>query len=217
MQRNWVIEPHFPDKDSLVIEIPPFTDDSPYSNYLNNNVVFTDSSRKKRKYYKISLEDYSKNTEIERNKGHFFVSGSTTFLKIRFGNGKYDKNSQDNNNEAISSQFTNDFNAGLILGYKFQPKLRKPISFGVNIGLNYTHINITPEDSNNFLNSNTSAAGISPSIGVSLEINKFIIAPFLGMDILPGELSNYWVYNGRIWLGLGLGYKVFQATGKDGN
>lgn len=139
----------------------------------------------------------------------FVTSAVTIPIKIRPGDG------ESGDDKKRYFDFEGNVNIGLTAG------LRDRISKNGRSYLNYIggisigSTKITPETVSTELNSETNASILTPFVGVIYEYNDFQIGAFLGWDHIGGKIGKSWIYQGKGWLGVGLGYSIF--TTKDEN
>ena len=167
-------------------------------------------------YFYIKQADYkAKCTRLER-RGTFTVSASTTLLKIRPGlkDKKYRKLTKDSVN--IFSDIANDFNVGIMAGWKFQPYRKLELSHSLLAGVGFSAIGLDSENTNGFLKTSIDQGSLCLSLAYVLEYNKFQVSITTGLDIVTGEAGRYWIYRNRPWVGIGFGYSIFRAQGKSG-
>jgi len=101
---------------------------------------------------------------------------------------------------------------GVNAGYEFQfPSVSKQ-SLGVLLGVGISAVNITPETVNNYIDKNITTGAFTPSLGLVYSYESFQVGLFSGLDIIPGELGQNWDYKNKPWLGVGLGFTIFQKN-----
>lgn len=191
-----------------IIQIAKFTSGSDKA--IAQNLLTYQDSTGKNIYLKISIDDYKAYAERLKPKGHFIVGASTTLIKIRPGN-------KEEGDGKIYSEFGNDFNIGLTVGYKFNPNRHHDLSVSGVLGLAFSSIKVTPQTTRNYITTESVQSSLTPSLGLLFEYNKFQFAAFTGIDVMFGEISHHWIYRNRPWLGIGFGYAIFQERGAPGN
>jgi|GEM_PF-3485147 hypothetical protein len=180
-----------------------------FANAAALNITFVESAPGVDIYFGIDAEDYLLYAEKLEHRGSFIVGASTTLIKIRPG-----KKSSDPNN-TIYSEFGNDFNIGFTAGLKLQPYRKVDFSGSIIAGFSFTNIKATPYTTKNFLTTEENEGCITVSLGLLFEIQKFQISTFTGLDIMPGQVGQNWIYRNRPWIGLGFGYQIFRAASND--
>ncbi|PCI02547.1 MAG: hypothetical protein COB81_05160 [Flavobacteriaceae bacterium] len=161
-------------------------------------------------FYKISKEQYEDSAERAIATKAFVVGASTSLLKIRFGNGK-------DGDDAIYSEFGNDFNLGITAGVRLSGFKMKDFSLSLVGGIGYTAIKVTPQTTNNFILTESTQSSITLNGGFIVEIEKFQFSLFMGIDTMSGEIGRNWIHRNRPWLGIGFGYEIFKPKEKEKN
>lgn len=209
IEENWEFTIVRVMSDYYIIQIPKFTDDSDQSK--NQNILtWEEPNTNQTIYFKLNKELYNDCCKRAPRKWGFVVAASTTLIKIRPGNNKEGE-------EKISSEFGNDFNIGATAGLRLIPWKDKDISLSLMGGLSFSSIKVTPESTRNYITAESSQACITFNGGIVLEIEKFQISCFTGIDCMSGEIGEHWIYRNRPWLGIGFGYQIFSQKGKASN
>lgn len=153
------------------------------------------------KYFIIDLDDFNKKTSEYYGANHSFTWGFSTLpIKLRFGG--MNRN----------FEFEKGFSLGINAGYDYQFKSRIKQSIDVLFGIGISTVAITPESVSNYIDKATTIGAFSPSLGVVYSYESFQIGLFSGYDFIPGELGKKWVFRNKPWLGLGLGFIIFQKN-----
>lgn len=153
------------------------------------------------KYFIIDLDDFNKKTSEYYGTNHSFTWGFSMLpIKLRFG-GK-------NRN----FEYEKGFSLGINAGYDYQFKSRIKQSIDVLFGIGISTVAISPESVSNYIDKSTTTGAFSPSLGIVYSYESFQIGVFSGYDIIPGELGKKWVFRNKPWLGLGLGFIIFQKN-----
>lgn len=173
------------------------------------NLAFVENSKGKPFYYKITSSQYNSDASRLEKKGTFTVGAATTLIKVRPGK----KEAKDGYN--IYSEFGNDFNIGVSAGWKFQPYRLMDLSHSIVVGLSFSSIKVTPYTTRGYIDSESTQACLTFSLGYVFEYNKFQFTPFLGLDVMSGEVGRNWIYKNRPWIGLGFGYQIFRSQGEN--
>lgn len=141
-----------------------------------------------------------------------FVTGAVTVpIKIRFGSDEKDSEG----NKIRQFDFSNDINVGLSAGGKIRLDGSKQRAFFNLIGgISLTSTAIDEDSTNNFVDTKTNASAITFSLGFIFEYDDFQIGIITGWDRLSRELGENWVYQGKNWVGLGLGYSIFSTKNR---
>lgn len=163
--------------------------------------------------YTIELKNREKisytNTAIE-------FGPITIPIKYRFGFGTDTKE--------VKEEFTTDLNLGIFAGYrfgKFRARYERGVGFKELAHLSCTIGGFLSASTTTLSKTNTNAGNtpittdstqsigtISPGVGVMGNMYGFNLGIFLGCDIGVGQESENWNYNGKPWLGIGIGYSL---------
>lgn len=151
------------------------------------------------KYFLIDLEDFNKKTSEYYGSSKSFVWGFSTLpIKIRFaGNNR-------------SFQYETEFNLGINVGFERHIKSRVKQSIALLGGVGFSAIDISSETANNYTGEPTTVSAFTPSLGLVYSYESFQLGLFTGLDIIPGEHRKSWNYTNKPWLGVGLGFTIFQ-------
>jgi hypothetical protein len=153
------------------------------------------------KYFLIDLADFNNKTSEYYGSNHSFVWGFSLLpIKLRFGDANRPFN------------YETGFSLGTNAGYEYQIKSRVKQSVGLLFGIGISTVGITPETVNNYIDKTTTVGALTPSLGLVYSYENFQIGVFSGYDIIPGELGKNWQYRNSPWLGLGLGFTIFQRN-----
>ncbi len=192
---------------NYIIQVSKFTSKTPIAD-AQNLKTYQDSN-KDNIYFKLSTTEYLAFAEELKRIGSFVVGASTTLIKIRPGNGEDGEN-------AIFSEFGNDFNIGVTAGWRINDWKRN-VSISLVGGIGFSSIKVTPQTTSDFIDSESTQSSISFSGGAIFEIQKFQISTFIGIDTMSGEIGKNWIYRNRPWIGLGFGYEIFKPKGDSDN
>lgn len=153
------------------------------------------------KYFLIDLEEFNKKTSEYNGSNHSVIWGFSTLpIKLRFSG------------ENRPFLYETGFSLGINAGYEYQFRSRTKQSIGFLLGIGVSTIAITPESVNNYVDESSTAGAFTPSLGIVYSFESFQIGLFTGYDIIPGPLGENWVYRNSPWLGLGLGFTIFQKN-----
>lgn len=192
--------------------------DNFYSTKTTINVKGKKSTIKEtKKYFFISDSDYSNATDkyVNNNPKWSFVTGAVTIpIKIRPSGDETDIDG----NKIRPFDFTGEVNVGLSFGLRIRLNPNGKGFIIPTAGLNLTSISVDPSTvKNDILTSKTNASSITPFIGVIGEYDNFQLSLLTGWDRLAGKTGENWVYQGKPWFGLGLGYNIFNTKNNSPN
>lgn len=126
-------------------------------------------------------------------------------LKVRFGSSKNTDGSRDR-----YFDFTSDVSLGLCGGLKISLK-RSPIyKINVLVGISGTSIPIDSLSTKGLVKTKTNIAALTPSFHIVFEIKEFQMGFSLGCDLLSSRIGDNWAYNGKPWVGFGIGYNLLS-------
>lgn len=162
--------------------------------------------------YTIKME----NREFKSYRKQGIEFGVVTIpFKYRFG---YTKN-----NIQVKQEFQADLNVGVFGGYKLGryrvryegTTLKDLANLSCTIG-GFLNLSTTTLDSISttlgkvpFKKEEKASIGVlAPGIGIMASIYNFQIGAFLGWDLGFGQYAKQWNFNGRPWLGFGIGYNL---------
>lgn len=144
-----------------------------------------------------------------------FASAAITVpIKIRFGDGSRESDLVDENGQRRRfSNFEGNVNIGATAGIRLRLDLKGRSFLSLIGGLSLGSTKVTEDTAD--VKNEIAAATLSPFSGILFEYDDFQVGTFLGWDHLDGVTGRTWVYQGKPWLGVGLGYKIF--SGKKSN
>jgi hypothetical protein len=162
-------------------------------------------------YYitKVEFDNYAKKF-IEEDPRYSFVTGAITVpIKIRPGGDLVDANGD----KVRPFDFTGDINIGLSVGLRIRLD-KKGMGFLIpSAGLNLTSVSIDESTvSDGIITSKTNASSLTPFVGFIGEYNSFQVALITGWDRLSGKTGENWIYQGKPWFGIGLGYNIYNTS-----
>ncbi len=196
--------------------------------YVVSVPIFTSSSRKdelNRKYVGLWAAEENGNRKDENvSKFYFFIANKdfqnvctpeipinsiviglpTIPTKLRFGNaGK--------TNDPRYFRFEGNLNLGLSVGWKHYYGSRKKYSHDLILGFTLSSIAVDSATTKGKINTSTSVSSFSPHLGFVMCINNFQLGIYSGIDFLNGETNTFWTYRNQPWLGIGIGFDLFNT------
>jgi hypothetical protein len=170
----------------------------------NNELYNYISKETNDRYFIMNLHDFNKKTSEFNGTNHSFIWGFSTLpIKLRF------------KNDNAPFQYETGFSLGVNAGYEFQFQSKNKQSIGFLLGVGISAVNITPETVNDYIDKSITTGAFTPSLALVYTYESFQIGVFTGLDIIPGELGQNWDYKNKPWLGLGLGFTIFQKNKTD--
>jgi len=153
-------------------------------------------------YFLMDLEDFNKKASEYYGFQHGVTWGFSTLpIKLRFGG------------DDRQFQYATGFSLGVNAGYEWQFKSRVKQSLGLLMGIGISTVAIDPETvTDDYIDKSSTTGAFTPSLGLVYSFENFQIGLFSGIDYIPGEMGDKWVYKNQPWLGLGLGFTIFQKN-----
>ena len=187
-----------------------------FSSYYIISIVGNDSF--KNKLYVLTTnhkEHYTTEYKGESPKISFVSTAMIIPIKIRFGDGsKTSEVIDENGRRTRFSNFEGNVNIGGTAGVRLRLHPNGRSFLNVVGGLSLGTTPLTKETA--AVESNVNATTLSPFSGLLFEYDSFQVGLFYGWDNIGGSMGRTWVYQGKPWMGVGLGYKVF-STKKSAN
>ena len=163
------------------------------------------------KYYWLTATQFTNSCEQLQQGGTVSLVTASTLIKFRPG--RFNPIiGADGKAYSVNTDIGNDFTIGLLASLKFTPADSKKNIYGL-VGFNYSAIKVTPATTQDFITSETTVGSVAPTLGLEIQIDKVQIGLISGIDILTGDVNRYWVYRGRPWFGLGIGFNLFKSYG----
>lgn len=161
-----------------------------YISYLTNG-----------EYFLVDAKDFNTKTSEYNGRTNSFAWGFSTLpIKLRFGG------------KDRPFEYSTGFSLGINAGYEYQFKSRVKQSIGLLIGIGVSTVLVSPESTNSVINKSTTTGAFVPTLSLIYSYSNFQIGTFVGADFIPGEIGKNWVYRNSPWLGLGLGFTIFQRN-----
>lgn len=163
-----------------------------------------------------NIKRFTKVVEKKEPKKSFVTGALTIPIKVRPGGTALDGDG----NRIRPFDFTGEVNIGLSVGLRLAIKGTDNKLFVIpSLGLNLTSVSIDENTvQNDIISSSTNASSLSPFIGGVLEYDGLQLLLMIGWDHLSGRIGENWVYQGKPWYGLGVGFNIFNTkAGKPQN
>ncbi|WP_419701601.1 hypothetical protein [Mucilaginibacter sp. NFX135] len=160
-------------------------------------------------YFLISAADLKSAVRLQHAGTVSLVTGAS-FIKFRPGSGK--PISKDGKDYYKNTDISNDFTLSLLASVKLSKAGANTDFFGL-FGVNFSSIKVTPATSQGFLASETNVGSIAPTIGFEYQIDRVQFGLLSGIDVLTGDVNRYFVYRGRPWISLGIGFSILKGYG----
>jgi hypothetical protein len=109
--------------------------------------------------------------------------------------------------------FSKDFTLGTMAGAKWRISHRSSNYFSLLGGFGITSVSLDSASTSGSILKNTDRPAITPSIGAVLAFDDAQVGLFFGWDLISSKEPK-WVYHGKTWFSLGLGYTIFSGQSK---
>ncbi|GGC91905.1 hypothetical protein GCM10011508_18880 [Flavobacterium lutivivi] len=213
-----VVDESFYEKQSLKKNVPVDITCSIDANVkLVENKLFINPAlpSKKAKIEKRELYSFEmKNRQtIKLRFNEFTVSGLIIPLKYRFRD----------ESKNIAEEFSVSANANLFVGFSmgktsfhYREKVDNlsntwKFTFGGFLGASSIKLNAgNTSASTNPLTSEQTKGAATFGLGIGFTLNKINLGSFMGMDYAFGDDASKWNYNKKPWLGVAIGYSLFN-------
>lgn len=153
------------------------------------------------KFFLLTDAEFRLSCKEVEPKVNFVVGTASTVIKYRPGS------------STVNSEIGNDLNIGVMFGFRINHSQR--INHYLLGGFNVGSIKLTPSTTGNAITNESNVSSLAPTVSYVIEIDKFQIGAFGGIDILSGSVYKSWVYRGRPWIGVGIGIAIFKSKSED--
>lgn len=196
-------------KESISNDVLLMKLDSLNDNYqeLNENVETYKKINKDTdgKYFVMNLDDFNQKVDVYNGSGCSFVWGFSIIpIKLRFGT------------SSTNFKYNTGFSLGVNVGYEVFIPNRKKQSAAFLFGVGISSVEVEPFEVNNLVTSKSNESAFTPSLGMVYSYENFQIGIFSGIDYIAGEMGSNWIYKNKPWLGVGLGFTIFQKNNSTG-
>ncbi|GAB4093547.1 hypothetical protein GCM10028786_24740 [Flaviaesturariibacter terrae] len=170
-----------------------------------NSTLSVDANGAER-YFLLGRGNFTSWAELVEPRGRFVVYTSTNLIKMRPGSKAL------SDGYPVYFDFKSDFNLGLMAGGRFSSKTRKNVAFNVLAGIGLSSVSVDSLSTHGKVKTAGNQAALSPSLALVGEVDRFQFGASVGIDIMAGEVGRQWVYRGRPWIGIGIGFSLFQSA-----
>lgn len=173
---------------------------------VTRNTNLSEDASGNLRYFLLTPANYTLWAEKVEPRGKFVVYTSTNLIKLRPGKKEL------TNGYPTYFEFKSDFNLGLMAGGRFSGKTRKNLAFNVLAGIGLSSVSVDSLSTKGAVTTAGNQAALSPSLAFVGEIDRFQVGLSVGVDIMAGAVGRDWIYRGRPWIGIGLGFSLFQSA-----
>ncbi|MFK7799322.1 MAG: hypothetical protein AB8E82_17865 [Aureispira sp.] len=218
LERTFIVTVEAMTATGYVIKVPLFKP-SDRQNYLNerfaktkaidevknaDGTIKTQAKPSLKLYFFIPFKDFDTICEKKITKHSFTVGIPTIPAKLRFGNGGTGEDPR-------YFRFEGNLSLGLSGGYKYSFGKNNKYAINGLFGFTIAAVAVDSMTTKGLVNSNTSVASFSPHLGLVFDVNSFQFGLYTGIDFLYGKPNKHWVYRNQVWLGIGIGYSLFNT------
>jgi len=187
--------------DSVIIRFWIWEKDQTEAIYAYN---YQNANSKQRLYFLMSSSDFENKTIRRYSLRPGFAIGTAAVpFKIRTN----------------PFNFTNDIGIGPVVGVKFRlSRYSSKNFFNVLLGFGLSSVNLDSLSTNGNVTTNspiTNPAALTLSLGGVFEFSNVQVGAFIGKDYINRNEKIDWIYQGKTWLSIGLGYTLFSKSTTD--
>jgi hypothetical protein len=153
------------------------------------------------KFFFITKDDWTNFVEEQLRRNGITFGLTNVPIKIRPKN-------QNETHRKRNLDFEGNVNLGLSIAWYF--KQNDETTFYSTGGIAITQIGIDQVNTNNKVLQPEARSGFGYFLGVVYQNKGFQVSALMGWDYAAGEISDYWVYQGKPWVGVGLGIGIFS-------
>lgn len=113
-----------------------------------------------------------------------------------------------------SFDFSKDITISTTGGFRWRVSETRENYFSALIGVGLSSVDLNPDNTKKIIDKSTDRAALTWIAGGMWDIDKFQFGAFVGQDRISQPNQGDWVYQGKTWLAVGLGYSLFGATSK---
>lgn len=167
---------------------------------VGNDVFFKDDSDSL-----ITMTESDCKKIMEEVKGKWGFGIMTLPIKVRLEGGR---------EENLSKRYFNfegGFNLGLAVTRRFWSDDVSEIKKFFVVSINTSQVKVSSETTNKFVPNEESNMAFSPTGGFIFQFkNDLQLIAVVGIDYLSGKVGSEWVYRGKPFYGIGIGFAAFQ-------
>jgi hypothetical protein len=115
-------------------------------------------------------------------------------------------------NQRYASSFSSSSTIGPSLGARFRISRYNPHYLSIIGVYGLANANVDSATTQGFERKSKDLAAITKAVGLVLEFDNVQAGLFIGDDKVSGETGNKWIYNGKRWFAVGLGYQFIKAN-----
>ena len=152
---------------------------------------------------RVVFERFSQKTYASGRSSYELAAGALILpVKLRFGGADR------------SFDFSKDLTISTTGGFRWRTSETRENYFNALIGVGLSSVALNSDNTRKAIEKSTDRAALTWIAGGMFDIDKFQFGAFVGQDRISQPNQGDWVYQGRTWLAVGLGYSLFGATSK---
>lgn len=207
-------------EDGSIIKFWVFgsTEEKAKYNYIKNKLE--SFSNEDIAFFKVKSKDFDVKTQrrystgfFPNNNRHLWFTGTSitagvTIIPIKI------RPSITVNGQRMGFEFSKDVQLGISAGIKQRISNYKPfyINFLYNIGI--SGVTLDSYTTNNYLQESIDVVALTHAAGIVFDFSKIQFGIFMGWDKVSQRNQNGWIYQGKPWYSIGLGYSIFSISTK---
>ena len=107
--------------------------------------------------------------------------------------------------------FSKDVTVGTTAGARMRMSPRRESYISLLGGVGLSSATLTSENTNAAVTTTTDRAALTWTVGAMFDVDRFQFGAFIGQDRVSQPNQSDWIYQGKTWLAVGLGYSLFGA------
>ncbi|HMQ48361.1 MAG TPA: hypothetical protein PKA00_13190 [Saprospiraceae bacterium] len=183
-------------KDSVIIRFWEWNDKEEDKQLTLN---FMDTSKQEYRYFLLPKSHFNSGRVIPRYRTKPTFSAGTIVIPVKVRSSPFD--------------FSTDITLGPSAGAKWR---LSPYSdenfFNAMMGFGVTHITLDSLSTEGVIRQTSDRPALTLSFGGVFEFSNAQIGFFVGWDYISQNAQNQWIYQGKPWLSLGLGYAIISRS-----
>lgn len=114
--------------------------------------------------------------------------------------------------QKYAASFSSSSTIGPSLGARFRISRYYPHYLSIMGVYGLANANVDSATTQGFERKSRDLAAITKAIGLVLEFDNVQARLFIGDDKVSGETGNRWIYNGKRWFAVGIGYQFIKSN-----
>ena len=196
--------------DTIVVRFLPFK--SPEFRHKYNYEYDSLSKIESVKYFCVKKDDFKeKSRRIYTTKlfrGGSAITGGVVLLPIKIR--PKTPNSITGQNGGFD--FSKDITLGLSIGHKQRVSVRKPYFLNLLFCTGIGSIGLDSFNTEGTITSSEDVPAWTIATGFVMDYKAIQFGAFVGWDHLSSKNRNNWIYQGKIWYSIGIGYSLFSVS-----